>query len=68
MLSDDEIGGGRVRMTFSVPDPTGILPITYPPKRHLTRAEVMAMPIRNRQVLIRSGYLKVYPRSGQTVD
>jgi len=67
MLSDDEIGGGRARMMFSVQDATG-LPITYPPKRHLTRAEVMAMPIRNRQVLIRSGYLKVYPRSGQTVD
>jgi hypothetical protein len=40
-------------------DGTGLL-ITYPPKRHLTRAEVMAIPIRNRQALIRAGYLKVY--------
>jgi hypothetical protein len=61
MLSDDEIGGGRARIMFYVENGTPY-PTPYPPKRHLTRAEVMAMPIRNRQALIRAGYLKVYPR------
>jgi hypothetical protein len=56
MLSDEEIGGGRVCRWFRYRD------IDYPSKRHLTRAEVMALPIRNRQALIRSGFLKVYPR------
>jgi hypothetical protein len=55
-IADADIGGARVRRTFSM---KGSHVAT---NRHLSADEVLAIPIANRRALADAGYIEIYPK------
>lgn len=67
-ISEQDIGGGRVRRTFTSGVDAEGGPNYLRPGSHLTGDEVRAIQRPNRRALVDAGYLEVYPRSNSSIE